>query len=303
MHTDIDRYLNGEKVMKYPLIAAVSGVALLGTLPASAQAKDWRLVPNIGFQYRNLSFDETLTFPNGEKQKGDLDVNLPMASLGLTFIYSRFYAALKYEDSFETYTDSDVPGTEFAETGDKVDTAVTRTDWSFTVGGTVWRTLNVFAGYLNGETELSPTPAFRDCLNCTDNYDANFAWFMDNTARRTYRQTYREDGWYLGLSYGWSIAQKGTLALSGAYAFMDGRYEDNYFPEDNLDFDYEGDSQGYSLALTWSAPLTEHLGYYFDLRRQAYDFDGKDKSGNYSGYKVKTTEVMNNITAGVRWFI
>ena len=129
--------------MKYPLLTtAISGAALLGALPSAAQAKDWSLVPNIGFQYRNLSFDSQQTVNNvgldgsQRKEKGDLNVNLPMASLGLTFIYNRFYASLKYEDSFKITTDSDVPFTGPLG-GGEVDTAVTRTDWSFTVGGTV----------------------------------------------------------------------------------------------------------------------------------------------------------------------
>lgn len=287
------------------LLIGVIGLAGSGLV----QAKDWSIVPNIGFQYRNLEFDQKFSNLNTAFPEGGLTVDLPTISTGLTFIWRKLYASLKYESSFEANADSDVPFTGYESfVGDvpaldrKVQTEVTRTDLSFTVGYNIWAGLNVFGGYLDGETELTPDPSLR----IFDNGIAqNLAQIERDFANSEYRQKYTEEGWYLGVSYGWAILEAGTLSVSGAYALMDGTYEDNAVPDSNgqgTDFKYEGDSTGYSLAVSWSAPLTKHVGYYFDLRRQAYDFDGDDKSGNFPGSSVKTEEVMTSLTGGIQWY-
>jgi hypothetical protein len=160
----------------------------------------------------------------------------------------------------------------------------------------VWRSLGVFGGYLDGETELSPDPD-----PSFDNGNGNAAWQQHALGGPTYRQTYGEAGWFLGLGYGWSIGQAGLLSLTGAYAFMDGSYKDNFVGGE--EFKYEGDSTGYSLALSWFGGITKHVGYYVDLRRQVYDFEGDDKTGNqdFANTSVKTEEVMTSITGGLEF--
>jgi hypothetical protein len=279
--------------MQHKQLATVFAGAVGLTLSTATLAKEWSIVPGIAFQYKNLSFDETLSGSNVSQKKGGFDADLPTLALSLAFAYQKFFVSLKYEDSFESNTDSDVPGTNPLN-GPRTQTSVTRTDFNLSVGYNVWQSLNVFIGYLDGETELEPDPVYFDSRS------NNLAWKQQNAGGSAYRQTYEEAGWFLGVSYGWAFTEVGTLSLSGAYAWMDGSYKDNFSGDP---FKFEGDSQGFSLGLTWSAPLTNHVGYYLDLRRQAYDFDGSDKSGNFPGLKVKTEEVITGFTAGIQWYL
>lgn len=283
------------------LWAALAGAGLAYT-PTISLAEGWSFVPSIGFQLKNLSFEQDLSVPVFERElSGDLSVSLPTLAVGFVVAYDRFYVSLKYENSFESNADSDVPGTaaiDFSASPPlvtKAETAVTRTDFSIAFGYNAWRGLNVFVGYLDGETELTPDPI------TTPDGATNFAqnqWEKDGS---TYRQTYQETGGFVGVSYGWVIGEAGTISVSGAYAFMEGTYKDNYYAGK---FRYEGDSQGLSLSVTWSAALTDHVGYFVDLRRQAYDFDGDDDTGNsdFSDSDVKTQEVLTGLTAGIQWY-
>ena len=80
---------------------------------------------------------------------------------------------------------------------------------------------------------------------------------------------------------------------------MDGEYKDNFATP----FKYEGDSEGLSLGLTWSAPLTDNIGYFLDLRYQKYEMDGKDKLGGFSaGSTVDTDEQLLSSSAGIQWY-
>ena len=284
------------------LSAALLGAGLI-TTPITALAAGWSFVPSIGFELKNLAFDQDLSVPAfGRDLSGDLSVNLPTVALSFVAAYDRFYLSLKYENSFESSADSDVPGTaaiDFSASPPLVteaETSVTRTDFSIAFGYNAWRSLNVFVGYLDGETELTP-----DAVT-TPGGATNFAQRQWNAGGSTYRQTYQEAGGFLGASYGWVIGEAGTISVSGAYAFMKGTYKDNFI---NGDFKYQGDSQGLSLGVTWSATLSERVGYFVDLRRQAYDFDGSDKTGNpdFADSDVKTQEVITGLTAGIQWYL
>ena len=291
------------------LSAALLGAGLI-TTPITALAAGWSFVPSIGFELKNLAFDQETS---GIKDKdgnavpldGSLDANLPTLAIGMVVAYDRFYAALKYENSFEANADSDVPGT--SPLGSESETGVTRTDFSIAFGYNAWRGLNVFVGYLDGETELTPdpiwTPGTTDVQCGQDSTGAcNLAQQQWQDGGSTYRQTYQEAGGFLGASYGWVIGEAGTISVSGAYAFMKGTYKDNFY---DGNFKYQGDSQGLSLGVTWSATLSERVGYFVDLRRQAYDFDGSDKTGNprFADSDVKTQEVITGLTAGIQWYL
>lgn len=120
---------------------------------------------------------------------------------------------------------------------------------------------------------------------------------------RKYEQTYKEDGIFVGGSYGWKLMDTGTLSFSMAYADLDSTYEDNYFPEDGDDFKYTGDADGFSFGLNWSQPLTEHVGYYLDARTQKYEANTDDDNGNFPGTKSDVKETITTFTAGVQWYL
>ncbi len=287
---------------------------------------DFTIIPSIGVQAKNLEFKQELLIDDVE-EVGKFDADIPTYTLGLTFGYKRFYLAFKYEDTLEpAVASSDVPFTNpdnvfYLEHGPS-DINVERRDFNVTFGGNVWRGLGVFVGYMDGRTKVEPVPVAVNFVFNTDDVsllrpealdtcldpvlffrcrDTNLAQDAVDGGGSTYRQTYTEDGFYLGASYAWQIADAGTLAISAAFAALDSTYKDNFFPDNGTDFRYEGDAEGVSLSIGWTAQLTDTVGYFVDLRRQRYDMDGDDKSGNFPNSEVSTEETISGLTAGLRW--
>lgn len=272
--------------MKRKLIATACAAVTFSSLGYAEESFFDKVTwaPTVGVQMRNLSFDQDLNDPanltglGAGTSSGDFEVDMPVLSLGLTAVYDRYYVALKRDDSFDdALTNTSVPFT-----GGK--SSVQREDMSITFGMNVIPNVNVFIGYMDGETTLK-----------------NITGFVPPQSSR-YTQEYKEDGLFIGTSYALPVQDVGTLSFSFAYAFMDGTYEDNFAAFPNLDFEYEGDSEGLSLGVTWSAPLTETVGYYVDLRFQQYDFEGDDGNGNFPGTDVETEEQIVTYSAGLQWY-
>ena len=261
--------------------------------PPVALAAETGLVGTAGFQLKQLQMEQT--FEGFINQTGDLSAVLPTLNVQLVGFYDQFYAGLKAEANLATdEVSSDIP---FTTEDTSLDTEVERSDYSFTLGYKPTEDLSLFGGYMSGETELTP-----GAVSCVDPNCPNTAATMAADGFGTYRQTYQEEGFFFGGSYGWTLGP-GRLSASLAYAMMDGEYSDNY--RDVVgprEFKYEGDSNGLSSALTWVAPLTESLTYYVDGRFQQYEMDADDKSGVaiFAGSSVETVERILGITAGVQ---
>lgn len=291
------------------LMAAVQTPAALADDDSSGLA----FVASLGFQDKKLSFDQK--YSGLASNDAEFSVHLPTANISFTTAYKRVYLALKLEKSIvDTSTTTDETDRSLlnpqnanliAYPGSEVD--VSREDKSITLGYNAWRKLNLFVGYLQGETELKPNPF---CANpfggCTQ---ANYAFLQYYLGQPAYKQTYTEEGPYVGLSYAWQIADAGSLSASFAYATMNGQYVDNAYDPTGVfggsfqAFDYRGDTDGTSIGLTWSAPLGESSSYFIDLRQQKYSMDGEDKTGGpNAGTFVKTEETMQGITAGLQFY-
>ncbi|HVK99420.1 MAG TPA: hypothetical protein VM553_06375, partial [Dongiaceae bacterium] len=225
----------------------------------------------------------------------------PMLNLQVIGFYDQFYLAAKVEANLATDdVYSDIPFTSNLPSGEKTSLTneVERNDYSLTLGYKPTEDLALFGGYMSGETELTP-----ETVSCADVNDCpNTASIMASDGFGTYRQTYEEQGFFLGASYGWTLGP-GRINGSLAYAMMDGEYSDNYHDAVGArEFKFEGDSNGVSAALTWTAPLTESLMYFVDGRYQQYEMDADDKSGVavFAGSSVQTVERILGATAGVQ---
>lgn len=272
---------------------------------------DFTFIPQLAIQKKNLDFNQKFVGGTSQVPPGGFDADLPTISLAFTTVYkSMLFASLKYETNLEdSYANSTAPFT-------NANSAIDRQDFNFTVGMNVWKGLNIFGGYISGTTEIEPMPTYidfpdadnRSCVaanSCNPTVISNLAKDHQLQGLGQYKQTYKENGWFLGGSYGWSILDTGTLSASLAYALMDGEYSDNYTvigAVQDVAFNFEGDSKGLSLALTWAAPLNNLLGYYIDLRSQMYDMDASDTTGSFGG-KVETEETMTTLTAGLQMFL
>ena len=303
---------------------------LPGLLLAEDGFSEITWVPQAGVQMKTLEFDQQLKADTKEESgEGSLKVDMPTLSASLTAVYQQFYVSVKYEDSFDdASSDSTVPNTDS-------DTKMERTDYSITLGYNIFENLNIFIGYMDGETTLRPVarcPAysppdkgFKPEPECGDggtglpSKDGNKA--QDNTVLLLddYEQTYKEDGLFAGMSYAWRFEDYGNLSISAAYAHLEATYTDNWlvgspeFANRPFAYDFEGDADGLSLGLNWSAALTDNVGYYLDLRRQSYDmtatqsFEGApanadDPAGALQTRRVETEETITAYTAGIQWY-
>ncbi len=295
--------------MKITAIASAVAAALLATSAAHAE-NEFTFIPSIAYQNKHLEFDQEYTAGVLENRKAEFSVDIPTVSLTATGVYGKFYASLKYETELSeasTAVDEDPHSSDpilgqryLLNTPEGDETLVGRDDQSLTIGMNVIDNLNIFLGYMEGTTTLTPDAM---CANiCTQPW--NIAYDHQVAGIREYQQEYNEEGPFIGASYGYRIADIGTLSGSIAYAKMDGSYKDNYAAVADENFKYAGDSTGFSLGITWSAPLTERVGYFLDLRRQSYSMDGKDKTGNagLSDSEVTTDETMINLTAGIQMY-
>lgn len=261
--------------------------------PSALLAAETGFVGSAGIQLKQLQMEQE--FSGFINRKGDLTAALPVLNLQLVGFYDQYYVGAKVETNLATdEVSSDVP---FTTENTSLNTEVERNDYNLTLGYKPTEDLSLFGGYMSGETELTP-----GAVSCVDPNCPNTASTMAADGFGTYRQTYQEQGFFFGGSYGWTLGS-GRLSASLAYAMMDGEYSDNY--RDAVgprEFKYEGDSNGISTALTWVAPLTESLAYYVDGRYQQYEMDANDKSGVaiFAGSSVETVERILGVTAGVQ---
>lgn len=288
---------------------------LLLSISHQVLAVDVTIVPSIAYQHKQLSFDQAVSgVINGDSvSSAEFDVIIPTINLSLTTAVDKWYFSLKYEEALTEGT-TEVDETERTITAvnlftvDDGEVSVERTDVSFTVGYNIWDRLNVFTGYMSGETTIRPDASCPLTLNTNPPScpQINLAVFNKVFGGPDFEQTYKEKGLYIGASYAWQVAEVGTISLSAAYADMKGELEDNgidgFGNDDGLVF--EGDSNGLSLGVTWTQPLGDNSSYFIDVRRQAYSMTGTDQSGDpdYVNAKVKTDEVMLGLTAGLQFY-
>jgi hypothetical protein len=244
------------------------------------------IIPQIGIQYKDLSFDQNIKSSDDSlRGSGGFSEGLLSLTGSVTGALDKFFVTLKADQTLNaTNTDSTAP---YA-----VDTAeIKRTDFTVTLAYNVWQTINVFAGYIRGETTIAP----KGGGTSSGAIDGSLADLEAN-----YEQTYEEKGWFTGASYGWDLGDPGFVSATIAYASMDGKYSDNFSV---APFKYEGDSDGISLGVTWSYPVTAKFRCYTDLRYQKYDMSAKDKTGTFAGTKVDTEEKITALTIGVLYLL
>ncbi len=309
------------------LISSISFISI------AANAENVNFRSSLGFQLKNLSFDQEYSTDGSVLNQADFSATLPVISGSITGIYERFFLTLKLEKSFPNTTTTDetdrsmpteISANLIALDGSNLE--VERQDISLTIGYNLWDRLNVFIGYLSGKTKLTPHPfcsnPTEDCTRLNRAYQQfTVDDFFPDAGVPDYEQNYSESGVFLGSSYSWAMGEYGAISVSGAYAIMDGEYEDNasdpifFFDEslgrernvwDNslVQFKYEGDSSGVSLGLTWSGALGSKAEYFLDARFQKYSMDGTDVTGQaiLQNVDLETDETMTSFTSGIRFY-
>ena len=228
-------------------------IITLMLIPKSIYAEDVSFIPRawVGvadYEYkqdaRKGAMSDGSDFPEVK-----FNVTFLMTGLGLTSIYDRYYIDLSYQDSSDE-SDS------FSSGGFYEKFHGSRRDYSTTLGMKVLDNRgNIYIGYKNGKTSGR----------------GNLGTHL----------TFKEDGPFIGASYGWLITDKGFLSINAAYADLDGHLKEEpgaSYPA-GLGMDADSTTTGLSYGISWTGMILPTLGYSIGIDANDYKFDDlKDKS-------------------------
>ncbi|MCC8987635.1 MAG: hypothetical protein LM523_08010 [Candidatus Contendobacter sp.] len=267
---------------------------VLGVLPLAASAEEVRstfswgdiiVQPRAYVGYADYSLegsDITITSDTGNTRPGKLLFGLPdrnkvdiegfVGGIGATVATGKFFGDIYYQGipSETVYSGVQRSSSEGIENYGDIDAK--HYDWAISLGYRITDQWSVFAGYKAGQTDSdqsgtlnSPTPESE--LLQTLNYSV----------------TFDQGGPFLGTSYSFSIGP-GVLTLKAAYAYLDGKYtsdfQSTYFPPVTpapvpalQQFTWEGNSNAYSLGVSWTQSIAENLGFSLGANYHRYEFD------------------------------
>ena len=234
-------------------LAVIAATPALGAEPQGND--DLTVVWGTAVNYKAVSF---------EVSQKKFDPTYVTLDLAVTMAYRGFYLGGNYDVSLKDFvTINNTPSG-----GGGLDNSVitfSREDLAATFGYNVWKTMNVFAGYRQGETTGY---VFSD---------------LANLIPRNTNIVFLTKGPFIGTSYGFAMGKRGTLLLSAAYAAMSGEVTILSYLENGT---YEsthaqGPANGYSVGLGWTGPLEGSLVYTVAYKYSKYSFD-QDNTTNPS---------------------
>lgn len=236
---------------------------------ASMGAHGIDVVTGIGVNYKNMdmSFEQDIRVRPVSGSNALIDGSLtqtiafdtwqPFLQASVAAIADNYYIAINGEtDVLDEGSDVDVtaqrsPGLAFDTAQPYTESAdVGRNDLGITIG---WRGIErvaLFGGFKYGKTDFDG--------------DATAVEFTAS-------------GPLLGASYSVPF-DHGVLTLGGAFARLSGNYDEDSGAAKLQAGEVDGDANGFSTFINWSAPLNDRLRYLVELRWQRYDFDGSDSS-------------------------
>lgn len=283
-----------------------SSMLVLSTVSVSAAAEDFSW-GNVDFQPRAYVgyadyelksgiFNIDLTYPNGSQKSvtGPATIDLSgrnklqfsglIWGVGGTVASGQFFSDLYYQSTADITAYS---GTEqiidSSFNQNLSDVNAQHADWAISLGYRITDQWSVFAGYKYGKTEWDQT--FRQNALPPDS---------SLLANGSVDGEFKQDGPSIGTAYSFVIGP-GALTFKAAYAYLDGTYTWNspevvYTSEgpvaDTLLWKLNGNSNAYSLGVSWTQSLTDNLGVSVGANYHNYKFD-------LSGGEAQATLVGN----------
>ena len=182
---------------------------------------------------------------DGAKARFSFDESMPTALLRGTAIHHNFNLTLSLEVPVSTANTELRVRTEPAggiglpiQQDLRSDYELDQIDFAATLGYHVWKGLNLFAGYKYSEFELN-SDEFNALLG---DLDSDFA----------------EEGLFVGASYGFRMANRGTLSFSLGYASLDAEFSQSNIPTAApapgfalQEYNFSGNSTGLSYGVLW----------------------------------------------------
>ncbi|MEM7208686.1 MAG: hypothetical protein AAF434_12745 [Pseudomonadota bacterium] len=207
-------------------------------------------------------------------QKIDQKLTFSTASFTLGSQIDRYSVIANYSLSFDS---AEVSEEDFTGSAD-------REDFDLIFSYQINPNFSAFIGYKQGETSL-------DWLSREDEDDGP-----------TQKESYKQDGGFIGISGSWPIEGAGRISASLAYADLD---SDNTFvsdgdgadegepPEfDDISGKTRGSTTGYSYSLTWTLPLRGSWLFRTKLRLNRYEQDIEFQGVKFSNIDESTTTLL-----------
>jgi len=246
--------MNATHKQNFRYLAVICLCSAFSLVSASVQAEtSIRTFGGVEFGYSTYSFD----------QKIDQTLVFPTTSLTAGMAYGSYNLLASYSFSLDS---AEVSEEDFTGSAD-------RQDLDLLLVYQLSKQISFFGGYKFGETSL-------DSISREDE---------DGPIRK---ESYQQDGPFVGISINWIIEDAGRLSLSIAYADLDATNQfvsdgDGADPGEDPEFDditgsTTGKTTGYSFNLSWTLPLKGNWLYRARLRFNQYQQDI-----NYEGVEFK----------------
>ncbi|HTG97918.1 MAG TPA: hypothetical protein VL982_10775 [Burkholderiales bacterium] len=232
-----------------------AGVVALAVAPALAVAQDsLSFSAAVDLNYKQL--DQSTVFVNtstGVGTTNEFSPKLWTLNLSPSLSWKGVFLTAAFERSLGDASVSE------PTSGGWNDRRYSREENSVTLGY-AWRGFAAFVGYLDNTTTT----------NVTQISNAGVASL--STTEVT------EQGPYLGVGYSYRFSSGGSIAASIAVTRADGSSQTRN-SNASLNNQGDGDVEGTSYGLSWSAPLTGSLFYRLGLKATRYDFKFTDNLG------------------------
>jgi hypothetical protein len=250
----------------------------------NAKASDDKLlvVGGVDIAFKNTTVSADSTF----------DVPLTTVKPGVTLAKGRFYGSLAYERSVAAGVSTGIDTIHDPTAGPAPPPTlvpytvfINREDLLFTAGYRATRSLNFFAGYIDGKIHV---------IKDTEEYDSG-----GTIVNGTRRIEYDRAGPFVGAAYSLPVGKAGAFNFSIAYAGLNGSIVQSKVIADGSGtgpvFDPRATFQlsGFSYGVNWSGELNGSISYKIGLNQTEYS---SQSSGSLpSGI----TEKYNSLFFGV----
>ncbi|MCB1823510.1 MAG: hypothetical protein H6969_12235 [Gammaproteobacteria bacterium] len=190
-------------------------------------------------------------------------------------------------------------------------------DWALSLGYMVTDQWSVFAGYKSGKTDWDQLNSYRSDLDVILDDVAAYGKFSKGIK---ISGDFKQSGPFLGTAYSLAVGP-GVLTFKVAYAYLDGTeklsinqvfYYEPPFPNDYYDLSHklDGNSNAFSLGVSWTQSLTDDLGMSVGANYHRYKFNlsGGGATNSFNGESIggpieisggSLTESLFTLTASI----
>ena len=265
-------------------------------MPLVSNALDLTFVPRVQTGVMSYEFEKKpVVFLPGTSSSFKvssykLSSPMPFVNGGVTAFLNSFFIDVYLQKAFSgsdraTYTQEfsgDLPYEQ------QIDSKFDRSEYSLSLGYAIGKQWAVFGGYRKAKTSFATLEAGE-----RRSLDESGALKYTLTSRSLEDTDFKQDGYFLGATYVFSVSEQSVISLNAAIAALDGKHhssiasnrsivypdgheESNPKYNSNLSHRFEGDSVGLNLGVKWKGRIDSNIGYNFGLNGYSYDFDGPD---------------------------